>query len=314
MGRRLLALLQLLRVCGSGSASTSVQLSFLHEAALQGAHCREPLESSASAASPAGGLKILRREVSRNLRACGFAWVRNAFDADEAKSMRASFLAFEKTSAAKDYEHERLRADRMQYCLPFEKPFNESRFFASTALVDILSDYLGEEFVLDLLTMVVVPPGAAEQAMHRDVRGVGSIAIQIPLHATGPSLAPLALCGGTHNLSAGDWTSIRSNALQSNTGDARKALQRAVCRDYVLAAPVDAGDVVIYDSNLYHWGSANSEDSTRYAIYVNYKNSSQHQGVHASFDAPPIQKEATGRFRAAFTAQRLQGRKHAEEL
>jgi len=72
---------------------------------------------------------------------------------------------------------------------------------------------LGPRFVLDLVTMVTVPPGASAQDPHRDLPDAGSIGTHIPLHALTEDMAPLGICGGTHVLPREDAAIVTREAL-----------------------------------------------------------------------------------------------------
>lgn len=49
----------------------------------------------------------------------------------------------------------------------------------------------------------------------------------------------------------------------------------------IVGAPLKVGDCLLYDSRTWHWGMAHTGSSTRYVLYINFKSSDQHDGVHA---------------------------------
>lgn len=69
-----------------------------------------------------------------------------------------------------------------------------------------------------------------------------------------------------------------------------------------VGAPLAVGDVLLYDSRTFHWGMANAANKTRYVLYVNFKSSDQHDGVHPEAAGTQELREA----RAAFQRKLLQ--------
>ena len=90
----------------------------------------------------------------------------------------------------------------------------------------------------------------------------------------------------------------------------KQAFQRVLCQDMIIGAPASVGDVIVYDSQVFHWGGANEEMTPRYAFYVNYKNSSIHPGVHPDHIDTAEGKVASDKFRSAFMRRKAQQEKY----
>lgn len=137
-----------------------------------------------------------------------------------------------------------LRGGRRQTFLPADAaPLLAPGLLRPAGLSGLLERYLGAGAALDVATLVEAPPGAAAQALHRDVKRSGSVALQLPLAAggLGARAAPLSLCPGTHV----------GAALP------KEATKLPLCAAWqVLAAPMALGDALLYDSATVHRGTA----------------------------------------------------------
>lgn len=65
----------------------------------------------------------------------------------------------------------------------------------------------------------------------------------------------------------------------------------------MVAAPLSAGDALLYDSQTVHWGTANRANKTRYVLYAGFMNSSVAQGGHGWGEAPDEAQSASLAFR-----------------
>lgn len=330
------------------------------------------------------------------LKLCGVALLRGAFQPEILRGLLEAFQGLPEVEAA-ELRHGSVRERRVQTHFPFTPPFDGLELLgASGQFLPMLASALGEHFVLDLVTVVAVPPGAAAQDVHRDTSLAGSVAVHIPLHPLPKDMAPLALCSGTHNLSHKDavlvvreamlwnyqdespgdakrrlfcggrqkttsfeiscvanvcasirvrdsrlgasiakFTSPEAEALQLQIGDemthangrtvssredwmeiVEEAGQGSVIVQIerphagplpspprlIVGAPLELGDALLYDSRTWHWGMMNQANETRYALYVNFKNITEHEGVHPEAHGSEALKIA----RKAFQARLLQ--------
>jgi len=322
--------------------------------------------------------------------ACGAALVRGALAPELLGDLLEAFLRLPEAETAA-LRHGAVRERREQTHLPFAPPFDGLPLLgAAGRLRAPLAAALGEGFVLDLVTVVAVPPGAKAQEPHRDTPEEGSIAAHFPLHDLDEELAPLGLCAGTHTLSNEDARHLMGEALlwRPKHETSNEAKQRLFCggrqrteplrfslavggqsevrlRDsrlgaevrgfaspeaealpwrrgdeithvagqpvkesedffdnlpaagevvevqlerplpeqparpplLVVGAPLAAGDALLYDSRIWHWGMENRGSRTRYALYVNFKRDAGHPGVHPESRGSPELREALGAFR-----------------
>merc|ERR1712194_90003 len=100
---------------------------------------------------------------------CGVALLRGAF---KGHSLQEVLQAFENLNMAetKSLRYGKVREKRDQVHLPFGDPFDELELLGiDGVLLPYLSAALGPQFVLDLATIVTVPPGAAAQDPHKDL-------------------------------------------------------------------------------------------------------------------------------------------------
>jgi len=133
------------------------------------------------------------------LALCGVALLRGVVPAETLLVALKSFLALpSKTLEA--LSHGRIREERAQAVVPFSPPFDNLQLLgAKGELLSPLLKVLGDAFVLDLMTVVSVPPGAGAQDPHRDTPLDGSISVHIPMQAISTASAPLGMCAGTCN-------------------------------------------------------------------------------------------------------------------
>jgi len=119
----------------------------------------------------------------------------------------------------------------------------------------IVALYLGECCELDCFTWVNAPPCARRQVAHSDVEHTGSVAVFFPLHRIDKGFAPIAFYPETH---IGGAKHSETEWILANPGDE-------------VYGTCEAGDVVIYDSSIVHFGTANSRGEERHAVNLNYR-------------------------------------------
>eukprot|EP00929_Paragymnodinium_shiwhaense_P086150 TRINITY_DN46675_c0_g1_i1.p1 TRINITY_DN46675_c0_g1~~TRINITY_DN46675_c0_g1_i1.p1 ORF type:complete len:412 (+),score=107.44 TRINITY_DN46675_c0_g1_i1:46-1281(+) len=68
----------------------------------------------------------------------------------------------------------------------------------------------------------------------------------------------------------------------------------------VVAAPLEVGDILVYDSRVYHWGLENSQDKPRHALFINFKAAQLEGGVHPEAAMSQAVKDAQAGFQAKF--------------
>jgi len=322
------------------------------------------------------------RPAPELLSTCGVQLLRATLDSRVVEQLLESFLQLP-AETVEALHHGQVREGRHQTHLPFLPPFSGLPLLGSRGqLYEPLAAALGTNFVLDLVTIVAVPPGTAAQEAHRDTSLAGSVAVHVPLHEISETMAPLGFCSNTLKLTSEDAQSVfreailwrpkgessqeakrrlfcggrqktevfnltivieedldSTNAAQTfvsardgrlgariasfktpeaealgwavndeithadgqrllSADDWYEALQAAAGRrinvrverplpgplpgmpGLLVGAPLAAGDALLYDSRTWHWGMANFADRTRYVLYINFKSSDTHAGVH----------------------------------
>lgn len=340
------------------------------------------LGSEESQLSPADALQL-----------CGVAYLRHVFTPAILTEILDRFQHLP-DSTVMSLRHGSVRANRVQTHLPFIPPFNQLPLLGPNGeLQSPLRAALGEKFVLDLATVVEVPPHAESQEPHRDSPLSGTVAVHIPLQPLMQINAPLALCVGTHEMTnaaaqqvmreailwrprhessveakrrlfcggrektlAFDVSSLASDiakpmkvhdsrlgvkilALPSGNAsllgwkvgdeithvngqatsssedwwDAVEQLEGSHQLNFklqrptgqypippllALGAPLEVGDVLMYDSRTWHWGTENRGTFNRAVLYVNFKSTSEHPGVHPEATSTPDLKTSRVSFQA----------------
>ncbi|CAK8993701.1 unnamed protein product [Durusdinium trenchii] len=322
----------------------------------------------------APGEETVEEGVSETLYALGTACVPGAFDKARLAELRDSFLDLSEADA-ETFVFGELRGHRRAVHLPFREPFSRLPLLGEDGeLLEVLAEYLGEDFELESALIITVDGNTEAQNAHTDTEDDGSVSVHIPLQPLRETFAPLSLCVATHHepelldeaaatvrkwrcngespmdarkrLVAGtilkrkallvEWDSTRHpletldlrlgkrncrvrglrledglslEALGLEVGDEithvndvsfmtwykritasspplglhvplrLRVLRRPTAPQSVegprllVGAPLELGEAIMYDSRTIHWGMANTEDSARHVLYLNFMSS-----------------------------------------
>jgi len=159
-------------------------------------------KSKVSCDTAAVGLSRERKGLSSSeaLTQCGITVVRGAIPVKLADQILNSVfeLGVERLD---ELQHGSFLGKRMQVHLPFEPPFDSLPVLGNkNKLLKPLAAHLGDDFLLDLVSTKLIPPGAPMQDPHQDTPRSGVIKVMIPLrNIVGENAnARLGFCTGTH--------------------------------------------------------------------------------------------------------------------
>ena len=89
--------------------------------------------------------------------------------------------------------------------LPFAPPFNDSSIYADPRLRTLLDDFLGDEYKMELMTVITSPPGSKPQRWHQGWRYLFhpderlppfAVVVALPLDDVTPEMGPTEMCPG----------------------------------------------------------------------------------------------------------------------
>eukprot|EP00419_Tripos_fusus_P055839 CAMPEP_0172801934 /NCGR_PEP_ID=MMETSP1075-20121228/3552_1 /TAXON_ID=2916 /ORGANISM="Ceratium fusus, Strain PA161109" /LENGTH=390 /DNA_ID=CAMNT_0013640113 /DNA_START=83 /DNA_END=1251 /DNA_ORIENTATION=- len=186
------------------------------------------------------------------LEECGVVHLNKGLVSSELLSMvstAAEKLARDSKNAFR-MDQARLRAGRQELWPPFAWPFNSSEVLQpAPSLAYLLRKYLGDHAVMDHATILIAPASATvAQAMHSDVpQSRLHLEIHFPLVNVTPHLGPTKFCPSSHGVAQQDDLMRAYFAASNCSGDASLSY----------ALPLQVGQATIYDSSVFHAGSAN---------------------------------------------------------
>lgn len=171
-----------------------------------------------------------------------------------------------------DWGH--LRGKRGEFWPPFRPPFNASELLWPTNLASVFKQYLGTDAILDHVSVIVAPATTTPEAqeIHADVdRFRRHLEIHIPLTDVPEDMGPTKFCPNTQGRGQRD-------RPDSNTSDYRtlewwyltpgKHCTEEASLSYI--RPLRAGQVTIYDANVYHAGTANRAQRDRPVLQLSW--------------------------------------------
>lgn len=202
------------------------------------------------------------RADARDFHTSGFHLIRNAFPADYIRQLYDAFVA-----GYAGYFENRIYDDathvgdrRTMLTVALGGPFNVPLLYANPRLMPVLRLLLGEQIVLGGLGGVVSLPGARDQHIHRDHRGLfdeGEPAFPLmPAYAITVivPLVPLTERNGTTRMFIGSHRVTTAEAHARPTSDPY----------------TEPGDCILMDYRTLHGGLANNGDALRPILYVTY--------------------------------------------
>lgn len=151
-----------------------------------------------------------------------------------------------------------LRAGRVEVWPAFEHPFNAPELLLPPALLAALHSFLGKSAVLDHVSVIVSTAESTEpQRLHSDViHAHRHLEIHMPLVDVTEEMGPTVYCPASHG-----WVqkSKGSPGAVAHALEQWYFLQANCQKDSNLSYtfPLQAGQVTIYDSNVWHAGSPN---------------------------------------------------------
>ena len=159
-----------------------------------------PPQPDGSPLSPA-----TRERALAALRECGYVYLDNFYPAEKVHRLRRAYQSFRDTPEAKAFEYPCQGPGRREHMLPFRQPFNDSSIYADARLRRLLGDFLGEEFKLELMTVITSPPGSRHQRWHQGWRYLFhpderlppfAVVVALPLDDVTPEMGPTEMCPG----------------------------------------------------------------------------------------------------------------------
>jgi len=129
----------------------------------------------------------------------GVASLQGVFPKQLLEDVKVAFTEGLSEEEAKIFKFGELRTQRKAVHLPFREPFKSFPLLGkSNVLLEPLSEYLGDDFVLESALVITVDGGTEGQNAHTDTEDDGSISVHIPLQDLEFDFAPLSFCITTH--------------------------------------------------------------------------------------------------------------------
>lgn len=150
-----------------------------------------------------------------------------------------------------------------------------ARLVTEPLVIGGLAGYFGQAPRLSYASWIAAPQleGKAEaQMLHSDIAAEGTMAsVHLALHDVGPEDGATTFCMGSHTvptegLDSGFAAATKIYAMLA--GRLSESQRRLFCRGSLLGV-ADAGDVTVYDSALYHFGTANTGRDLRTVFNLN---------------------------------------------
>ena len=204
------------------------------------------------------------------LHDCGVVALSRVHDADTVDALRRATAAHISSAHAGRFQfksqwfgHDKHVDPRQEYLLPFAPPFNDTDVFLAPIVVRVLCRYLFgvkqlQRFYLEHSFVIRARGGGNEaQALHHDNRFPGVVA-QVPVAPVTRAHGPTVLHPCTHgDQGARSALDVNGEGVEFTVGEHRD--------DF---APL--GSVLLYESSLWHFGSANSEQEDRDVLFFHF--------------------------------------------
>ena len=195
---------------------------------------------------PEGGVlsEETRRRAHNALKECGYVYLDNMFDERTVRELREAYFALRASDEGKDMVYPCQGPGRVEHMLPFREPFNNSKIYADQRLLTLLTDFLQEQFKLELMTVITSPPGSKHQRWHQGWRYLFhpderlppyAVVVALPLADVTPEMGPTEMCPGKKLRFYHGWR----------------------CNEHSIKLGSSAGTVVIFDYKTLHRGPAN---------------------------------------------------------
>ena len=147
-----------------------------------------------------------RDRAWRALTQCGYVYLDNLLSAEKVKAFREAYEAFKARDDSNDFVYPCQGAGRIEHLLPFEPPFNNTdAVYADPRLRALLSDFLGDSYKLELMTVINSPPGTGNQRWHQGWRYLFhpderlppfAVVVGLPLADVTYEMGPTEMCPG----------------------------------------------------------------------------------------------------------------------
>ncbi len=216
----------------------------------------------------------VRARALTALTECGYVVLDDLIAKDTVRRFREGYFALRDSAEGGDFRYPCQGQGRVEHMLPFAPPFNDSGVFDDPRLLDIVGDFLREQFKLELMTVITSPPGSGDQRWHQGWRYLFHPDERLPpyaLVATMPlvdvdiPMGPSQICPGR--------SEIRPAAAPAPAGRgprpraARAAELRLYygwrCHEHMVSVGTTAGTLVLFDYKTLHRGPANRATSER---------------------------------------------------
>ena len=196
---------------------------------------------------PPGGVlsEETRRRAHRALTECGYVYLDNMFSRETVERLRDAYFALRDSPEGEAMVYPCQGTGRQEHMLPFRRPFNNSEVYADPRLLALLSDYLQEQFKLELMTVITSPPGSQHQRWHQGWRYLFhpderlppyAVVVGLPLADVTAEMGPTEMCPGKKLRFYHGWR----------------------CHEHSIKLSSTAGTMVIFDYKTLHRGPANN--------------------------------------------------------
>lgn len=198
-----------------------------------------------------------RAKARRALTDCGFVVLDNLIPAPTVARVREAYMRLRDSSEAADYKYPCQGEGRVEHMLPFAPPFNDSGVYDDPRLLQVVGDFLDEQFKLELMTVITSLPGSGDQRWHQGWRYLFhpderlppyALVATLPLQDVTPEMGPSEICPGRKLRLYYGWR----------------------CNDHSVALGSTSGTVVIFDYKTLHRGPANRAGIERAMISMVY--------------------------------------------
>jgi len=211
----------------------------------------------------------------KRLLQCGVVHLRELYSGSFLSDLSMAWSQLEKDGRnLTDTEH--LRAEREEWWLPHQRPWNQSTLLWPPSLRSLIQAYLVDPkggtptpWVLDYVSGIVSRSGIAKaQDLHSDtVRGRQHLELHIPLTKVETEMGPTRFCPCTHHTHrrGGDAAGLASRVVFRRFGLDQKCEETSETH---YDSTTDLTEATLYDASVFHKGLANQAGTHRAVVVV----------------------------------------------
>ena len=191
-----------------------------------------------------------RRRAHRALTECGYVYLDNFFSSEAVTRLREAYVALRDSDEGEQMKYPCQGTGRIEHMLPFRHPFNDSTIYADPRLLTLLTDFLQEQFKLELMTVINSPPGSLHQRWHQGWRYLFhpeerlppyAVVVALPLGDVYPAMGPTEMCPGKKRRFYHGWR----------------------CEEHSIRVASTSGTLAIFDYKTLHRGPGNLAEEDR---------------------------------------------------